>query len=150
MTYQIGSYHFDRYAKEEAIAAIMKAYIKANIDVFVTCAFNGCTLGNNAVPNSSISIPKGSDVVEKIDCITLKYRMNINNSPFADENGISCQLSFAGKFILTYVPYVNILAITTADNPNFSISFPYIGEYTESKEDKPVENKKKSFLKIVK
>jgi len=147
----VGNYHFDRYAKEEAIAAVMKAYIKANIDVFITCVFDGCALGNNAVSNSSISIPKSKDEVKKIDCISLKYRMNINNVPFADVNGISCQLSFSGKFVQTYVPYIHILAITTVDNPNFSISFPYIEEPEHTENDNPEQVKKRpSFLKIVK
>jgi len=140
MNDRLSEYHFNRYAKEEAIGAILKSYIGANIDILVTCVMDGCELGANAYATSSITVQENI-----VDCISLKYRMKFNNSPYASEKEIECMLSFGGKFVPTSVPFENILAITLLDNTAFSITFPYIGN-PDIVDDKP----KKSFLRVVK
>jgi len=152
------------YAKEEAVFAVLTAYQKANLDIYLTVIFKDCELGGNVVATGTFPVQhvEGTQIVnDKIEYITLKYRMNINNAPIIKEKMVECVLSFSGEFRLTIVPIASILSISLLDAPDNQINFPYLEtsndieqniQEPKQKENNPSKNikKKKSFLRVVK
>jgi len=150
----LSDFNLNKYAKEEAIAGILFAYQNANIDCLVTAIYEGCSLGNNVAPSGSFKIQVLENeklIVREVEYITLRYRMNHNNSPFVKKDRTECMLSFGGAFRLTVVPHINILTISLDSSPDHIVSFPFFepSEYlgaTSEQQTKP----KKHHLSIVK
>jgi len=152
------------YAKEEAVSAVLLAYQKANLSIYVTAIYDNCELGGSVAPTGSFTIQRteGNQIVnDNIDYITLRYRMGINNSPVIGTKGTDCTLSFSGKFRTTVVPHVDVISISLLDEPAHQITFPYLDlpkmedqEVVEVKKEVPKKvtniKKKKSFLRLVK
>jgi len=95
-----------------------------NIDFMVFAAKDKCTLSKAAQISSTIKIQDNGEIKE-VDIIALRYRVNYNNYPEFDDEGISCMLSFARKMSMTFVPYKAIFAWKD-DSSAFAIDIPIL------------------------